>query len=87
EDRSEANLLAIRDNARLIAQACASHPLTPYITTEQTARDLEFVRRQLGELQFNYLGNAYGTWLGAWYGGLFPAHVGRMVLDSNIKWT
>jgi pimeloyl-ACP methyl ester carboxylesterase len=87
EDRSEANLLAIRDNARLIAQACASHPLTPYITTEQTARDLEFVRRQLGELQFNYLGNAYGTWLGAWYGGLFPAHVGRMVLDSNINWT
>ncbi len=87
EDRSEANLAAVRDNARLIAQACATHPLTPYITTEQTARDLEFVRKQLGELQFNYLGNAYGTWLGAWYGGLFPAHVGRMVLDSNINWT
>ncbi|TFY86788.1 alpha/beta fold hydrolase [Pseudomonas kairouanensis] len=87
EDRSEGNLAAVRDNARLIAQACASHPLAPYITTEQTARDLEFVRKQLGELQFNYLGNAYGTWLGAWYGGLFPAHVGRMVLDSNINWT
>ena len=86
-DRSETNLAAVRDNARLIAQACARHPLTPYITTEQTARDLEFVRKQLGELQFNYLGNAYGTWLGAWYGGLFPAHVGRMVLDSNINWT
>lgn len=38
EDRSEANLAAVRHNARLIAQACASHPLTPYITTEQTAR-------------------------------------------------
>jgi len=87
EDRSAANLAAARQNARLIAQACASHPLTPYITTEQTARDLEFVRKQLGELQFNYLGNAYGTWLGAWYGGLFPANVGRMVLDSNINWT
>ncbi|MFL1415616.1 alpha/beta fold hydrolase [Pseudomonas fildesensis] len=87
EDRSEANLAAVRHNARLIAQACASHPLTPYITTEQTARDLEFVRKQLGELRFNYLGNAYGTWLGAWYGGLYPAHVGRMVLDSNINWT
>ncbi|WP_342307975.1 alpha/beta fold hydrolase [Pseudomonas fluorescens] len=87
EDRSEANLAAVRHNARLIAQACASHPLTPYITTEQTARDLEFVRKQLGELRFNYLGNAYGTWLGAWYGGLFPAHVGRMVLDSNLNWT
>lgn len=87
EDRSARNLAAVRYNARLIAEACASHPLTPYITTEQTARDLEFVRRQLGELRFNYLGNAYGTWLGAWYGGLFPAHVGRMVLDSNINWT
>ncbi|WP_460135289.1 alpha/beta fold hydrolase [Pseudomonas sp. S1_E04] len=87
EDRSAANLAAVRHNARLVVQACARHPLTPYITTEQTARDLEFVRKQLGELQFNYLGNAYGTWLGAWYGGLFPANVGRMVLDSNINWT
>lgn len=86
EDRSEANLIAIRNNARLIAQACAGHPLTPYITTEQTARDLEFVRKQLGELEFNYLGNAYGTWLGAWYAGLYPENVGRMVLDSNINW-
>ncbi|MFC6300488.1 alpha/beta fold hydrolase [Pseudomonas sp. CCM 7893] len=87
EDRSERNLTAMRHNARVIADACAKHPLTPYITSEQTARDLEFVRRQLGELRFNYLGIGYGTWLGAWYGGLFPEQLGRMVLDSNIDWT
>ncbi|QJI28323.1 alpha/beta fold hydrolase [Pseudomonas sp. ADAK18] len=87
EDRSEGNLAAMRHNARVIAQACAKHPLTPYITSEQTTRDLEFVRRHLGELRFNYLGIGYGTWLGAWYGGLFPEQLGRMVLDSNIDWT
>lgn len=87
EDRSATNLAAMRHNAQVIANACANHRLTPYITTEQTARDMDFVRRQLDEQHFNYLGNAYGTWLGAWYGGLFPTEVARMVLDSNVDWT
>ena len=87
EDRSPANLQAIRHNAGVLARACASQRLAPYINTEQTARDMEWVRVQLNESTLNYFGNSYGTWLGAWYAGLFPKQVGRMVLDSSTDWT
>lgn len=87
EDRSPANLMALQHNAAVLARGCASQRLAPYINTAQTARDMEFVRVLLKEKKLNYLGNSYGTWLGAWYAGLFPEHVGRMVLDSNTDWT
>ena len=38
----------------------------------------------------NYLGQSYGTGLGAIYANLFPGRVGRMVLDANldpVAWT
>ncbi|CRM71216.1 Tripeptidyl aminopeptidase precursor [Pseudomonas sp. 37 R 15] len=87
EDRSPANIEAIRHNAGVLARGCASQRLAPYINTEQTARDMELVRVLLDERQLNYFGNGYGTWLGAWYAGLFPKQVGRMVLDSSPDWT
>lgn len=87
EDRSPDNLKALQHNAGVLARGCAAQRLAPYINTDQTARDIEFVRAQLGEKHLNYFGNSYGTWLGAWYAGLFPKRVGRMVLDSNTDWT
>lgn len=87
EDRSPANLAALRHNAAVLARGCAGQRLAPYINTDQTARDMEFVRIALEENKLNYFGNSYGSWLGAWYGGLFPEQVGRMVLDSNVDWT
>ncbi|NVZ18706.1 alpha/beta fold hydrolase [Pseudomonas costantinii] len=47
---------------------------------EQAARDMEFVRAQLGDAQLNYLGNAVATRLGSRYAKLFPERVARMVL-------
>lgn len=47
---------------------------------EQAARDMEFVRIQLGDMQLNYLGNADATRLGSRYATLFPERVARMVL-------
>ena len=87
EDRSPANLMAIEHNAGVLARGCASQRLAPFINTDQTARDMEFVRVLLNENKLNYFGNSYGTWLGAWYAGLYPKRVGRMVLDSNVDWT
>lgn len=87
EDRSPANINAIRHNAGVLARGCVNQRLAPYINTEQAARDLEFVRIELNEKKLNYLGYSYSTWLGAWYAGLFPQHVGRLVLDSNMDWT
>ncbi|WLH28111.1 alpha/beta fold hydrolase [Pseudomonas canadensis] len=47
---------------------------------EQAARDLEFVRTQLGDAQLLYLGNADAARLGNRYAALFPERVARMVL-------
>jgi pimeloyl-ACP methyl ester carboxylesterase len=47
---------------------------------EHAARDMEFVRAQLGDAQLHYLGNADATRLGSRYGALFPERVARMVL-------
>lgn len=47
---------------------------------EQAARDMEFVRAQLGDAQLNYLGNADATRLGSRYASLFPERIARMVL-------
>ncbi|WP_245007111.1 alpha/beta hydrolase [Nocardia nova] len=54
------------------------------ITTETTARDMDAVRAALGLERIDFLGISYGTYLGAVYAALFPQHVDRMVLDSNV---
>jgi pimeloyl-ACP methyl ester carboxylesterase len=87
DNRSPANILAIDQHAAASARGCQSNPLAPYITSQQTAQDMDLIRQLLGEEKINYWGVSYGTELGAWYGGLFPQHVDRMILDSNVDWT
>lgn len=66
------------------AQACLKNPITPYINTDATARDMNLLRELLGDDKLNYVGYSYGTWLASWYASLFPEKVGRMVLDSSL---
>lgn len=87
DDRSPENLMAINENAAVIAQGCSAHPWSRFISTDQTARDMDLARERLGESTINYWGVSYGTELGAWYGVLFPDRVDRMILDSNVDWT
>lgn len=54
----------------------------PYVTTRNTARDLDIVRAALGERRVSYLGYSYGAYLGAVYLQLFPGRTDRVVLDS-----
>lgn len=86
-DRSLANVTAMLGNARKIADACAKNPLTPFINSESTARDMDLVRHLLGDEKLNYYGISYGSWLGTWYAGLFPERVGRMLLTGVVDQT
>ncbi len=63
---------------------CLENPLTKFITTEQTAYDMDFIRVLLGEQKTSYIGYSYGTWLGTWYAATFPGKVHRMLLDSAV---
>jgi pimeloyl-ACP methyl ester carboxylesterase len=64
--------------------------LLSYVSTADSARDLDLLRQAVGAPQLNYLGVSYGTYLGATYANLFPGKVGAMVLDGNVNpiaWT
>lgn len=52
------------------------------VGTDTSARDMEVLRRALGETTLNFLGLSYGTWLGATYAALHPDRVRAFVLDS-----
>ena len=58
--------------------------LLPYMTTQDSARDMDAIRQAFGVRQISYFGFSYGTYLGQVYGTLFPGHVRRMVLDSTV---
>jgi pimeloyl-ACP methyl ester carboxylesterase len=62
----------------------ASANVLPHVGSVDAARDLEQLRRALGEAVLTYMGQSYGTLLGLTYASLFPAHVRGMVLDSVI---
>ncbi|TCO47413.1 alpha/beta hydrolase [Actinocrispum wychmicini] len=85
-DRSADSIAEHQKAPRAIAEACQSVAVTPYITTWQTAHDMELIRILLGESTLNYLGYSYGTWLGAKYTSLFPASAGKIILDSSTNW-
>jgi len=86
-DGSETNLAANMQNAQAIAEACLANPLTQYINTEATARDMDIIRQVLGDEKLNFLGISYGTWLGTWYASLFPDRIGKMLLIGETDIT
>ncbi|WP_406267354.1 alpha/beta hydrolase [Streptomyces sp. NBC_00191] len=58
--------------------------LLRHVSTADSARDLDRLRKAVGEQQLSYWGVSYGTFLGATYANLFPSKVGRLVLDGNV---
>lgn len=75
-----------------LARRCGevSGRLLRHISTADTARDLDYLRRLVGERQLTYMGFSYGTFLGETYSNMFPGRVRAMVLDGvvdPVAWT
>jgi pimeloyl-ACP methyl ester carboxylesterase len=71
------------------AQACETHSaaqaaLLDHMTTKDAASDMDSIRRALGQNKMSYYGFSYGTYLGQVYASMFPGHVRRLILDSNV---
>jgi pimeloyl-ACP methyl ester carboxylesterase len=81
----------LAEDMRLREEACArgGGELRPHISTRNTARDMDVIRAALGEDRISFVGYAYGAYVGAVYGSLFPAALDRLVLDSCVgpDWT
>ncbi|MFE3542361.1 alpha/beta fold hydrolase [Nocardia sp. NPDC059177] len=69
-----------------IAARCAASagPILSHASTTNTARDLDLLRRAVGDAALSYHGISYGTYLGAVYANLFPGRVRAMALDGSL---
>jgi pimeloyl-ACP methyl ester carboxylesterase len=88
-DRSpdtKAELAANVAAAKMFVAGCErlSSAELPYLSTRDSARDMEAIRRAIGAPQLSYLGFSYGTYLGTLYADMFPHRVRAMVLDGAV---
>lgn len=74
------------NSSKVFAESCAkvAGSRLGHYSTLETAKDMELLRRALGEPKLNFLGKSYGTYLGTLYAALYPQYVGRFVLDGAI---
>ena len=59
--------------------------LLRHLSSADSARDLNLLRRAVGDRRLSYWGISYGTFLGATYANLFPSRVRALVLDGAIN--
>jgi pimeloyl-ACP methyl ester carboxylesterase len=73
-------------NALAFVKRCValSGRLLAHISTADTVRDLDYLRRLVGDRQLNYRGLSYGTFIGETYANMFPRRVRAIVLDGVI---
>ncbi|MBV9381807.1 MAG: alpha/beta fold hydrolase [Streptosporangiaceae bacterium] len=58
--------------------------LLPHMSSQDTARDLDLLRQDVGDAKLTYMGFSYGTVIGAIYANLFPRNVRAMVFDGSV---
>ncbi len=56
--------------------------LLGHMGTKNVARDLEQIRKAIGENQINYIGYSYGGIIGTMFAEMFPKSVRAMILDA-----
>src|SRR5262249_37033168 len=88
-DRSpdtKAEIAANEAAAKKLVAGCEEHSGAelPYLSTRDSARDMNAIRSAIGIPQLSYLGFSYGTYLGTLYADMFPNRVRAMVLDGAV---
>ncbi|WP_370246951.1 alpha/beta hydrolase [Nocardioides sp.] len=82
DDAAAAQQLATGQEDFFAGCVANSDAVVGHVSTVEVARDMDVLRSVLGEEKMLYLGFSYGTTLGSTYAELFPANVGRVVLDG-----
>lgn len=74
------------DHYRSLASLCQKNDATiaKHMSTADVARDLDLLRRAVGDKKLTYLGFSYGTFLGNTYASLFPDNIRAMVIDGVL---
>ncbi|MEU3513258.1 alpha/beta hydrolase [Streptomyces longwoodensis] len=83
--RNPADVTAEAKRVSAVAKKCGSSKtasVLPYITTANTARDMDRIRSALGERRVSYFGVSYGSYLGSVFTAMFPHRSDRILIDS-----
>ncbi len=69
-----------------IAKGCSKYGKTmaSSMSTAEVARDLDVLRRAVGDAKLNYFGFSYGSYLGAVYANMFPERFRALVIDGVL---
>jgi len=81
-------MASMADLGRRCAQR--NEKLVGHLSTANVARDLDLLRRAVGDSKLTYAGYSYGSLLGETYANLFPHRVGALALDGildPVAWT
>jgi pimeloyl-ACP methyl ester carboxylesterase len=72
--------------ARALAEACeaSAGDLLAHLGTADVVRDVELIRRALGEARVSYVGLSYGTQVGLLWADTWPTSMRAMVLDAVV---
>lgn len=84
---TEAEERAYVTGSKRLGRACSTtgRPLTGASSTAEVARDMEVMRRAVGDRKLNYLGFSYGSVLGQYYANMFPDRFRALVVDGVIN--
>ncbi len=84
--RTAAGRTLAKAHSKAIATSCSAKYRTAlaHYNTAETARDMDVIRRAVGDTKLNYLGFSYGTRLGAAYAHEYPTLIRTAVLDGAL---
>jgi pimeloyl-ACP methyl ester carboxylesterase len=71
---------------RAYASACARRggPIMDHMSTANVARDMDLLRRAVGDQKTTFVGYSYGSAIGSTYANMFPDKVRAVVIDGVI---
>ncbi|GAA2509984.1 alpha/beta fold hydrolase [Winogradskya humida] len=78
--------------SELLGRACSTtgRRLAGSVSTAEVARDMDVIRRAVGDSKLTFYGKSYGSYLGQVYANMFPDRFRALVVDGTIDpvaWT
>ena len=73
-------------SARSLGAGCSTtgRPLSASMSTAEVARDMDVLRRAVGDRKLSFLGFSYGSYLGQVYANMFPDRVRAVAIDGVL---
>ncbi|WP_112266906.1 alpha/beta hydrolase [Lentzea terrae] len=74
------------DRYRSLGPECRDdQTIARHMSTADVARDMDLLRRAVGDRKISYLGFSYGSFLGATYANMFPRNIRALVVDGVLN--